>query len=1656
MKQFPAQLSVEQQAAAAVSALKDFIYTGSQQKKGEFVAAYRDLTRANAPLDAANALAAEFRVRIAGDPQLGPIMEAYRNANGGKFYAPEFIAFMESVRDAALSGNQEKLAMLRDTTFNSQEFVNKVVEPLLKSCAAGASPQKLVPGTGAKEEGLASVPVRVSMVPELEDEDLEKFAKIFKLQFPEGAGREEKARMLAAAMAKEFSVGESHGPDVLRAVADAHMRIKKKEGQAFLDWLAATDARQRETLGWGVQSALASPERMVDKPVLDAFASRQAAKEGAEAVESEKEAEFRKLEGKAAGLNLADLRATFVKTPSPEALEPMRVRLQYCTEAMPRLRDANDSRGKPKEKAVRDADNAKADALEPEARTFSEWLGSLMKEEAAATAEGRLKQAGSKLKLLDSGFAVLHDAYCSTEAKDMGVVTYLRNAYSNNPELYKLYATYVLRLDERSGKLFAGLSADSPTLLEDMAKAIPAMLSRQAVTDGKRRWTESYFPVISPSPDETMRSPGEAAAYTRAANLDPLSASAFYEYTQAAAANGVMSKEEKRLVAMSAAKLYGVEPLLAMKYFKALTNLAELCKDRPGAYLQALMVIGAHIDAETRSVYSPEPSMRAMPLSARTIITRLDDAFSGISAIRPSSLAQFTRYDLLDRNVYIDENPPHLIRQREPPWKQSLISNLEEAGGMLPPYMFPWLTPYVPGNLMTGGMVNNAYPYGGGLVLPQFTFYDVDSRAAAVLAQVRDYLFPSHFALGIGAYLPATTISGLSPNRLLSDIEKAFIRKEAPAYGGKVVGGGFGLGAVAEQPERKWEWGGGGMGSWVTERGGAGFGASATTSGEVFGGAGCVAVPIGKPKLDENGRVAGIKGVNSAVGGYETLEDDTKKALVDAIATCWNPTNPSDLVLTLNMERSKDNKKWMTSRAFYIMKDGRLFELKGGANDFVPMLNYLAGSADRMIPKSFPKLCFGTPTTYAWNVENHVRTGGGVLALDIGKSSLMFHFQSVPFLAAPGEQPPLFLEWGVAGGWTKEGRGKDGTVTRIHEISVPGKMLTLAPVVESKTIATDTVPSITATTQKKYFIQDVSYNLRSVETDKASEFSAGIGLGQAAITATKTQEGVKGPISETTKAYPLGQGGVFYRSQKPQGALGAGLSYEQMQANLDALALTQQSEDMADYVVGLHRIAETMYGSRKMGGSETFMGGLVHVVEQLQKQEGKKTKYDNTLFRFTGFIKGLQNAGRLDVTRVSWVDEMLVDYNALQTNVNALQTNVTQNPQAVEGLLSDFQQRYSQGLRDLFDHYYFGLQLNRTGSVEISLVSREEGGVWAQQEVARAQMRTLFTWDGGFVRGFCMAPAWTGMAPAWTGDSAELSAIAGAGTGFDILNGVWAQRLAFDMGASMGLGEAYNATGRLARDAARPSGGFIQGAAEVYSKVLEDANEYRRLQSAYAAASESLAKGEYSKIPRDIRSDICGRLHGGGIAETVLAKMLKGEEVDLTPDQMAEANLALRRWLDDKRFPISQEFNGRLSTYLGGSAYNLFSGGDIYWDVGAVADYKDRWKAYAIAATRGKKTGVFAGGEVTLTPRLSTGAIVGTTAKDVAGGLSFSLKLGEGVYKLFSYGKSGEIPLYSPPYDTRYAWPARPDVGIGITYTRGTGGVLPFRSSQYPGNPLMR
>lgn len=136
----PPAVTMEQQAAQAVSALRDFIYTGNQQKKSEFLTIYN----ANgANLQFANALAGEFRAQVVADQKLGPIVSAYRAASGGTFSASEFMAFTETVRNAALSGSPALLNDLRDTALVSPEFVRNVVDPLLGIYTIAATPVRV-------------------------------------------------------------------------------------------------------------------------------------------------------------------------------------------------------------------------------------------------------------------------------------------------------------------------------------------------------------------------------------------------------------------------------------------------------------------------------------------------------------------------------------------------------------------------------------------------------------------------------------------------------------------------------------------------------------------------------------------------------------------------------------------------------------------------------------------------------------------------------------------------------------------------------------------------------------------------------------------------------------------------------------------------------------------------------------------------------------------------------------------------------------------------------------------------------------------------------------------------------------------------------------------------------------------------------------------------------------------------------------------------------------------------------------------------------------------------------------------------------------------------------------------------------------------------
>ncbi|MDD5340055.1 MAG: hypothetical protein PHV13_02290 [Candidatus ainarchaeum sp.] len=130
---------VQKLAAQAVAAFRDYIYTGNPQKKNEFSRIYD----ANPSQDFANAMAAELKGLVAGDRALGPAMEFYRNANGGRFYASEFMTFADAVRDAVVTNSKETLDALRDTAMEPVPgFVKNVTEPLLKACKEGVSPAR--------------------------------------------------------------------------------------------------------------------------------------------------------------------------------------------------------------------------------------------------------------------------------------------------------------------------------------------------------------------------------------------------------------------------------------------------------------------------------------------------------------------------------------------------------------------------------------------------------------------------------------------------------------------------------------------------------------------------------------------------------------------------------------------------------------------------------------------------------------------------------------------------------------------------------------------------------------------------------------------------------------------------------------------------------------------------------------------------------------------------------------------------------------------------------------------------------------------------------------------------------------------------------------------------------------------------------------------------------------------------------------------------------------------------------------------------------------------------------------------------------------------------------------------------------------------------
>lgn len=151
----PVEAVSQKQATQAVSAFKDFIYSGNQQKKNEFLKIYKP-EQTN---EFVNALDAEFKKQILDDRTLGPMVIAYANAFNCKVYISmtEFIAVVEGIRNLVVANDTTTLeiwkqgpAALRyakdaqgnpdkESNARADAFVKDFVEPLIRICESNVN-----------------------------------------------------------------------------------------------------------------------------------------------------------------------------------------------------------------------------------------------------------------------------------------------------------------------------------------------------------------------------------------------------------------------------------------------------------------------------------------------------------------------------------------------------------------------------------------------------------------------------------------------------------------------------------------------------------------------------------------------------------------------------------------------------------------------------------------------------------------------------------------------------------------------------------------------------------------------------------------------------------------------------------------------------------------------------------------------------------------------------------------------------------------------------------------------------------------------------------------------------------------------------------------------------------------------------------------------------------------------------------------------------------------------------------------------------------------------------------------------------------------------------------------------------------------------------
>jgi len=1584
--------SLESQAQEAVTALEAFIRTGDDKYRQQI----HDIVQKNK--DAPDKFFEQFDKESKRNILVLKVIEAYRENKGETLNINDLLAGIGNCHTALRSQAADKKKE-RDKLID--EYGATFVETIEIFVLTKSIPTRII---------IRGADIRDNTISDFMD--MLGITKVDK-----SATRERRLEQITIAVRDRFRIKDLASADVVaKALMYGYELLDRSDRKLFPKWLFETSAlsgdsfvTQLTQLG-GTRNTTLSYEY-----VKQFFMTWKAAKEA----EAEKLADLKgrvdafpphiketssedlaaRIEAKATGVALGDLTARF---------EYLVLWREFLVKTKV---DATEE------------DAAKADkkiaAIDKEIDKLYAWLGrlGLVKEGDKVSYEAM----GKAIKAIQDEFVLIESAYMfvASERRPPQVpdlITHMKELEARNGMFFIMFKRHLSAVDAVSARVFTDVKPASPNYIDLVSKKISSYTMQSNVKRGAAQWvTDYYIPNMPSQADINQRNP-IIYAYNALENLTPLAAASFFHYLEVSSRSGVGSMKggiERRAIVNSVVQLNALNPLLIVKYFSAITKLAEVCENEPEAFRQALTELQTRIDIAASPVLSPVTPNQTIPFSnIRKIVEGLDSAFGEIIGIEKSSLAQYDRLDMLDDRVTIQQRPPHEIVQKPALWKPDLLVPKNTVPGFMSPYFLP---PYMPTitprmSFAGGGVYTNPQSYGGSVMLPEVRLQQIYPPVGAVQMAMDNYLDPQHPVIAISSFLPGVTIKRLSITRLMMEINKAFIPTDRPEYSGDIIAGGGGIGAGGLKSGDSWQTTGGGMGAVITPTGGAAIGGMKTDVRTFVGGT-MVAVPIGFVPVNEDIPLAGIAwgtrrkkdrviGTDTAVAGYEVLDGGEKKLLARAVQTTWTAKNPSQQLIVLNREELpgdsygydsqvaagqfsqlssdarqkilsglsegdvspqlmaalrqgtdagaptpdeaakmnsalKAKKAFMTARYFYVDKEGTVFELKGGQNDLVRILNFAAGYGNQQ---------FMTPTTYAWNLEPKVKKGGYALAIDLGKTPILTHFQDMPLFVPETEQMPKLLQWTTSAATTVKDSGGPGV--NIHSGAFYGQMLTIYQ-----------KPDTPGDKDQDFDVKDVEYRFRRVKNEDAWELSVGAGRGQ-------TPEGA---------AY---RGGFFLKTQHPQSSAGGGIYYEASATDLAALAVIQSrtydydkqiaagqfsqisadarqkiisglgdgnvspqvmealrngtdlqptpdeaakmtralNQNAADYVKSLHRIGFTLYGS-KAGEDKFVMGALANVVPQFrqtiaaQKQnidaaqteaekKDAKLKYDTTLYRFVGFLKGLESGARLDVARYSGYDRMMQDYEAMAAQVG-------DDPSRARDAMTAFGQKYAQQIDQIFNEYYLGIQVNNDFSLEASILSTEDAKGWASQFERmpdNAYARALYTWDTGFARAFASVPT---IAPFGAQESNNVGVI-GIGTGTDVLDSFFMQRAAADVGMIFARAEVENTDPNQVYTTYQQwnkSGWFVQGAARVFSSFIGDSKAYRTLSADFERYTDYIEKAKFSKLPAQVRSQMAENMitsdsvktvmegKGTGIPATekeVLGKVLKvlAEEEKMDQDKL--------------------------------------------------------------------------------------------------------------------------------------------------------------------------